>query len=734
MKKILLMVASVLLLGGMAAAAEHPMLLLTRGGVQEMKGARGSVPAFDKSLDRLVADADKALAREVCLPVPRDGGGGYSHEMHKLNYYDMYNCGIAWQLTGEKKYAGKVREILMAYVDFYPSLGFHPLGMSSNPGRIFWQTLNESVFLVHTAVAYDCIYDSLSKKDRKTLEEKFFRPYTEFIMHGAEGNRANNAMFNNLNNWATWACAGVGMIGMVMGDDALVQKALKGTDLSGEGGFLRQMDELFSDDGYFTEGAYYLRYAIWPFVTFAECLNHYDPSLKIFSYRDGILLKAVDALLQMAYEGEFMHFNDALEKGYSAQELISAVDIAYHANPADKALLWVSDTYQHKVLVSDAGFAVAKGIKAGEARKLQLRSCYFRDGGDNRQGAFTILRPTRKGLNSAVTFKATSHGLSHGHFDRLTFAYYDAGNEVITDYGAARFLNIEAKYRGHYTRENESWAKSTIAHNTLVVDEKTYCNGKWRKAQETWPEMYYHTFGEGLQMVSATERNAYPGVVYSRHLVYADVPFLEYPLIMDLLKVSSGGQHKYDYPIHYNGHMISLSVPYFKEKFSMGTLGAGNGYQHLWVEARAKGGEESTSYTWLTGYRMYTVTTATTPSTEVFICRLGAGDPDFNLRSEPMYLLRENGKGDHLFASCVETHGKYDLQVEQSANLVHSCKGIKTLLDDGECLVVRYDFIGDHSATLAVWTASADESLAHTVSLPDGNSITWKGVLYLETR
>ena len=728
MKRLFIVIIT-LLVGGILMAAEHPMLLLTRGGVQEMKASRGSVPIFDKSLDRLIADADKAVEREICLPVPKDGGGGYSHEMHKLNYYDMYQCGIAWQLTGDKKYAEKVRDILLAYVEFYPTLDFHPLGLSSNPGRIFWQTLNESVFLVHTSVAYDCIYDFLSKKQRKILEEKFFRPYCDFIMQGAEGNHANHAMFNNLNNWATWACAGVGMIGMVMGDDSLVQKALKGSDLSGKGGFLRQMDELFSDDGYFTEGAYYLRYAIWPFVTFAECLDHYDPSLKIFAYRDGILLKAVDALLQMAYEGEFMHFNDALEKGYSAQELISAVDIAYHANPADKALLWVSDTYQHKVVVTDAGFAVAKGIRDGEAKKLQLHSCYFRDGGDSKQGAFTILRPYNKKLNSAVTFKATSHGLSHGHFDRLTFAYYDAGNEVITDYGAARFLNIEAKYSGHYTHENESWAKSTIAHNTLVVDEKTYCGGKWKKAQPTWPEMYYHSFKEGLQMVAATERNAYPGVEYSRYLVYADVPFLEYPLIMDLLKARSNGKHQYDYPIHYNGHMISLSVPYSKAVHTMSSLGANNGYQHLWVEAEAKGGEGTTSYTWLTGYRMYTITTVTTPSTEVKICRLGAGDPDFNLRSEPMYLLREKNAGDHLFASCVETHGKYDLQIEQSANLVHSCKGIETLVDDGSALVVRYDFIGGHSATLCVWTASSDDTLTHTVTLPGDNTISWVGVV-----
>lgn len=685
-----------------AVQTTHPSLLLTADGARQIRDNKGKLPIFDASLDMLMQEAETAVAREICLPTPKDGGGGYSHEMHKLNYYDMYNLGIAWQLSGEEKYAQKVKDILLAYVDFYPKLDFHPLGLSGNPGRIFWQTLNESVFLVHTAVAYDCVYDYLSAEERSLIEKEFFYPYTDFIMTGLPHNRANTQMFNNLNNWATWACAGVGMIGIAMGDDSLVQKALYGSDLKGEGGFLRQMDVLFSPDGYFTEGAYYLRYAIWPFVTFAQCLDVYNPELKIFEYRDGILLKAVDALLQMAYEGEFMHFNDALEKGYSAQELISAVDIAYNANPADKSLLSVVRDYQHKVLVSDAGFAVAKGLTFGEAEPLRLHSMWLRDGGDGTEGAFCIMRPTSEKLNSAVTFKATSHGLSHGHFDKLTFAYYDAGNEIVTDYGAARFLNIEAKYNGHYTHENESWAKSSIAHNTLVVDGRNMFGGKWRESQKYHPTVLWHSFVDGLQCVAAREDNAYEGVSFTRYLVYADVPFLEYPLIMDVLKAESDGRHQYDYPVHYNGHMISLSVPYERALTSMTTLGSANGYQHIWTEAKAHGADGTTSYTWLTGYRMYTVSTATTPATEVYICRGGASDPDFNLRSEPMYILREKNAGNHVFASCIETHGKYDLQVEQSANLVHSCKGVTVLSDDADGITVRYDFLDSHSVTLTV--------------------------------
>ena len=704
MKKIYAIILALCLAFSAAGASRsHPCLLLTGDAVASMRASVGQVPLFDKSLQEVLDNADRALEREICLPVPEHGGGGYSHETHKLNYFDMYNCGLAWQITGKRAYADKVKAMLMAYADFYPHLGYHPLGLSPVPGRIFWQTLNESVWLLHSSQAYDCIYDTLTPKERRHLEKDLFRPYADFVMNGTPDNRANYKTFNNLNNHATWANAAVGMIAMVMGDGEMLRKALYGCDGKGDAGFIRQLDVLFSPDGYFTEGAYYQRYAIWPFMIFAQCLSHNCPDLDIWNYRDGILLKAVDALLQLAYEGEFMHFNDALEKGYDSQELVAAVDIAYLARPSEKELLWVADKFQHKVLVSDAGFAVARSLAAGEAEPLKFRSCILRDGAEGDEGAFTILRSPRPDGNSALTFKATSHGLSHGHFDRLNFAFYDSGNEVVTDYGAARFLNIVAKYNGHYTRENKSYAKQTIAHNTLVVDGKSQFGGNMSKASESHPEIVASKLGGPVQMIAAVEDKAYPGVKMERYLFYADVPFLEYPLIMDLLRADSQEAHQYDYPVHYNGHMIDLSVPYTKALDSMHSLGKSDGYQHLWVEAEAAAAEGTTSYTWLTGYRMYSISTATTASTKVFLTRLGAADPDFNLRSEPAYILRDQARpGLHLFASCLETHGKYDITVEQSANLDRSCTAVKVLRNAADGIAVRYEFKEGRSVLLSL--------------------------------
>src|SRR3546814_18508286 len=75
--------------------------------------------------------------------------------------------------------------------------------------------------------------------------------------------------------------------------------------------------------------------------------------------------------------------------------------------------------------------------------------------------------------------------MGHGHFDRLGWFYYDETGAVVTDYGAARFLNVEAKHGGRYLPENDSWASATIAHNTLVVDEQSHFAGDWKAGEKS---------------------------------------------------------------------------------------------------------------------------------------------------------------------------------------------------------------------------------------------------------
>ena len=725
---------------GSAFGGDHPSLLLTKNGVAEMRAARGTLASFDTSMERTLAGAFAALQSEIVVPEPRDGGGGYSHERHKLNYYEMVDCGIAWQVTGDERYARRVADMLKAYAAIYPSLGFHPVTLSKTPGRLFWQTLNESVWLVHTSMAYDCVYDYLSAGERGEIEKNLFRPMADFLMNGLEGNRGNNKVFNKMHNHATWATSAVGMIGMVMGDESLVRKALYGSDETGKkGGFIRQLDELFSADGFFTEGAYYQRYAIWPFMVFAQSIQNNKPEIGIFDYRDGILKKAVHTLLQLAYDGEFMRYNDSLEKGYDAQELVYAVNIIYNVDPSDKMLLDVAARYQDWVLPTDAGFTVARDIARGEAQPLRLHSAFFRDGDfDKAEGAagFAVIRPTDPSLNSALTLKATQHGLSHGHYDKLTIAYYDNGNEVLADYGAARWLNIEAKYKGHYTPENNTFAMQTIAHNTLVADGGSHFGGNYDKSMKHHSELVFCDFSQpGVQIVSARDENAYEGIAMRRTVAYVTTPFLQYPLILDLLQAESDSEHTYECPFWYKGQLVSVDFPYEKALSTMSTLGEKSGRQHLWLTAEGAGSDKPSScFTFITGNRFYSLTTATTSGSRMLFVESGANDPDFNLRTEKAYIIREEGRRNHTFFSSLETHGTYDLQVEQSDNLTSSCTGVYVEADTAEYTVARAEYEGGHSVTLCIAKRATDPAAAHRVKGADGREYSWTGPWKIEQK
>lgn len=713
-------------------ANERPKLLLTKGGVAEMREAVGVNKLFDKSMHATIIGADRAISKSIVVPVPKDGGGGYTHERHKLNYYEMFDCGVAYQMTNDDKYAQYVVDMLLEYADMYPTLNFHPLKLSSTPGRIFWQTLNESVWLVHTSVAYDCVYEYLTSNERKRIEENLFYPMANFIMNGMDSNVKNNLIFNQMNNHATWGTAAVGMIGLVMDNEEFVDMALYGSDKSGaNGGFMRQLDTVFSPDGYFTEGAYYLRYAIWPFVMFAESINNNIPELKIFKHRDSIITKSVESLIQLAYEGEFFRFNNALTKGYDAQELIYAVDIAYKADPSNKTLLDIASRYQGKFLPTDAGYAVARDIAKGEAKSVKFYSKLYADGPDGSQGGIAVIRSTDPQLNTALTLKATAQGTGHGHYDKLAIAYYNNGDEVLTDYGSVRFLNIEAKNKGHYTKENRSFSMTTIAHNTLSVDEKQQFGGNLKVSSKHHSDIYFTDFAEEIQIVSAKESNGYPGVNMHRTTAYITTDFLQYPLIFDIVRAESQTVHQYDLPYYFNGHHIYTNFTHQKALTTMGTLGKNNGYQHLWVEAWGQNQKSNTTcFTWITGDKFYSLNTATTPGSELKIVRIGANDPNFNLRSEQGYLIREKDKKNHTFFSSLETHGTYDLQVEQSSNLDSSCIETELLVDTPEYTVVKATYIGGYEVILSIANRDSSKKTKHKVVVGD-DIYKWQGVYSL---
>lgn len=682
-------------------AATHPGLFLTPKGVKEIRSSLGKYSMFDQSFNELKKIADEALVAEILVPQPKDGGGGYTHEKHKKNYYEMNAAGILFQITKDKRYALFVKDMLYAYAEIYPTLGLHPATKSATPGKIFWQALNEAVWLVHTSMAYDCVYDFMSEKDRKHIETNLFYPICEFL---SNGNPENYKVFNKMHNHGTWATAAVGMIGYVMRDKNLTDMALYGSNKDGKTGFIRQLDVLFSPDGYFTEGPYYQRYAIWPFMTFAQVIQNQQPELKIFAYRDGILLKAVDKLLQSSYMGEIFYLNDALTKTFKTQEIVYAVNIAYKNNPKNKSLFDIV-RQQGDFIVSDAGIATAKAFYKEKNKPYYMyESLFMRDGQHGTEGGIAIIRNSNTPDATCLTFKATSHGLSHGHYDKLNITLHDNGNAILTDYGAVRFLNIEPKYGGHYTKENYSWGMQTIAHNTVTINEISHFEAKIDVSSEFNPEILYHDFStKEVQLISALEKNAYPGTAMQRTTAMLNHPVFEFPVVIDVFRVKSPQVNQtIDLPFYYQGHMVSTNFDYQKNTVELKPLGDKNGYQHLWLEAKGKTDKPQASFTWVKGDRFYSITTLTDASSELMMTRTGANDPYFNLRQDPAFMIRQHNAANHTFVSVIEPHGLYDITKEVTIGYRSNIASLKLIVDNESFSVIEVITTNNETILFAV--------------------------------
>ena len=363
-------------------------------------------PLFDRELAEARRTLDEMMAEGVKVPVPKDPGGGPTHEQHKRNYRAIQLAGQLFRITGEQRYIDYGRNLLLAYADLYPTLNDHPARSNQQGGRLFWQVLNDAVWLVYAAQGYEAIRPQLTPAERDRIDDRVFRPAARFLSVDSA------ATFNRIHNHATWATAGVGMTGYLLGDRALVDAALLGSDETGKAGFLRQVDRLFSPEGYYAEGPYYQRYALLPFLVFADAIDRNEPDRRIFERRDGVLLKALRTTIQLTYAGRFFPLNDALkEKGLRTDELYEGVAIVY-AKTRDPDLLSIAQWQGHTIL-TDAGRRVSDDLAAGLARPFPFASTLLRDGPDGTEGALAIFA-RRLGLGWAGGGRPRTHHRAWG--------------------------------------------------------------------------------------------------------------------------------------------------------------------------------------------------------------------------------------------------------------------------------------------------------------------------------
>ncbi len=704
-------------------------ILLNTAEIEALRKEVGKSTLMGKTIASHIKDVEAFM--QLPLDVPGHGeAGGYEHNRHKQNYTYMNLAGRLFLVTQDDKYAKFVRDLLALYAEKYLTFDYHVQKNTNPTGRLFHQILNEHCWLMFTSLAYSCVASTMSEQERQNVIDRVFDPMLEmFTVKYAHD-------FDRIHNHGIWAVAAVGICGLAVGKPEYLEMSVYGLDRDDTGGFLAQISQLFAPSGYYMEGPYYHRYAIRPLCVLAEVVHRHMPEVDIYNYKDKVIGNTVQAMLATAYpNGEFPALNDA-SRTMSITDMGVQVAVSVYSKHygLDDNILGMAKI-QDAVWMHPCGLELSQAFeKATAERTIGMPfwpSVELNEGPNGDRGAQGFIRMQDKsGDVSQLVMNYGQHGMGHGNFDTLGITFFNRGQEVLREYGFGRWVNVEPKFGGRYLDENKSYARQTIAHNAVTIDEK--CQNDFDVERADGVHGLPHFFkveDETINGMSAFANDHYQGFDMQRSVFMLKLDELEAPLLLDLYRLEGEGEHQYDYSHQYEGQIIRTNFDYTTNT-ELNTLGSDFGYQHLWNVGSGKV-EGTALVSWLQNHHYYTwLGTSTNNSDEVIFTRTGANDPSFNLRSEPAFLLRSKGEST-LFASVVETHGYFNEEFEQSVNARGKVQDIRVVGYNQSASVVEIETLSSTVTVMISNLRDGDDSTAHQAEF-NGKTYSWTGFYTLE--
>jgi len=346
----------------------------------------------------------------------------------------------------------------------------------------------------------------------------------------------------------------------------------------------------------------------------------------------------------------------------------------------------------------------------------------FRDGVEGDGGGVAVLRADHLEL----LFKFSTQGMGHGHFDRLSYSLYDDTGEVIQDYGAVRWVNVDQKGGGRYLPENKTFGKQSIGHNTIVINEGSHYGGSVKNAEKTNPSMFFKDFDhDKIKIISATENNAYQGVGLQKTLTLIDDEDLTGSLLIDISNVSLSSSATIDIPLWYLGQKMSSSFDCKRNAQQLAPLGEDNGYQHIWNEANCTLDGDSFSFNWMGKDKFYTLHSISKVGDYIMMGRAGANDPEFNLRPDPVLIHRRLNTKNSTFVNLIEAHGKYSRTTEVPIVPYSIIKSIDLIHSSEDHTI--FTFSSDQYLWEFMIAQNDDNADAQHSKEVDGKTYSWKG-------
>lgn len=392
-------------------------------------------------------------------------GAWLTHAHHSIGS-GLKCLGMMVHITGEDRYALRIRSVLLDYARHYEGYAVHGGIPYNGPGKLYDQTLDESHWIVDLVYAYDSVKDRLKDEEKTRIVEGLFRPCARFLIDYKEP---------QLHNHAVLITAAIATLGFLLEDEDIHRA---GRD--GEYGLLDQIERGVLPGGFWYEGVFLYHYfAFYPILAYCLFVEGTEWDLRGHSKLRQMFDFPLDYVLT---DGTFPSINDLSSKA-TLHSYAWCYEVAYGWFGEEKYRDYLRIAYG----VDDEHKRAFPGAELKPVRRGTLEALLF--GRDLRAPAPSsasasvggAAEPTMAerakrnasssgaGLTKLVNGKGwnllskhSPFGGEHDHMDRLGISFTAGSAPLIVDPGTTAY-GVPVHY---------GWFKHTYSHNTVNIDGK----------------------------------------------------------------------------------------------------------------------------------------------------------------------------------------------------------------------------------------------------------------------
>lgn len=437
-----------------AARGQHrPRLFYNAASLGRMR----HLLASDANADAALKKRGKELLAAALVPekVAEIGGGqqaNYATPGNQITEMGL-TLGLLFHLTGDKRYADKLREALLYYANYVRWAG---PGLADRFPQ--WHSeLDTTKFSFGYAAGYDALREVLSAADRKTIADAMVRlsilpTLDDWILPGA---RVHS--FDSMgHNWWGVCVAGGGLCALaLLGDDPRAQGWIDAVDagyvqwFNYPGNVLQNRMPTFERSGPSYEGVGYTNYGV------SEYLHYRFAWQNTYPQRQAAHMEPLDHLatffLQTLYPTEKGYLSTNFDDGSMAVDSTATVLLLIAcglATPDSSRYLQHVHTHPEGVLLS-----LLRQHPEPAVHGVAPMSIVY-----PRMGWATM----RSSWADDATFLAMKSGYTwnHAHADAGSFILFKQGMPLIVDSGTCSYSRPE--YTTYY--------RQSRAHNVILFD------------------------------------------------------------------------------------------------------------------------------------------------------------------------------------------------------------------------------------------------------------------------